>query len=83
MRSAANMQAGDATETVNRKRPLHGGQFATVTGRNWAGKRRMLVPIAVIRHEAPGTVGEGRVADPNLPLANDGLQAGGRRTGLR
>jgi hypothetical protein len=43
----------------------------------------MLVPIAVIRHEAPGTVGEGRVADPNLPLANDGLQAGGRRTGLR
>jgi hypothetical protein len=28
----------------------------------WAGKRRMLVPIADIQHEAPGTVSKGRLA---------------------
>jgi hypothetical protein len=41
--------------------PLPGGHFIAVTDGKWAGKRRMLVPIAVVQHEGPSTRSEGRL----------------------
>jgi hypothetical protein len=40
-----------------------------------AGKRRLLVPIADIQHEAPSTVGERRLADPKRALVGDRCRA--------